>query len=212
MSLSSDQPFDVERALVRLNWRRTHATRCVGVQGVPGVRASDLIRLAILTANGGQATSNGWPTAPVIASYGDPHFLIELPGDNGVLLGNLTSLGDATAQVDAVVSLRRVGAEQVPADLDRHQVWLVDQDGDDANPNLRFVLDDTVEAITTLRAEGKCVFLHCAVGASRTPAVAAAYLAKFEDITVTEALDRVAAVIPFHNRHNTTLLQGIERS
>jgi hypothetical protein len=180
------------------------------LHGWPGLDASDLVRLGILTANGGRPTGNGWPSASVIAGYGDPHFLVALPGDDGVLLGNLTSLSDAIGQVDAVVSLCRVGTEQVPAGVEHHQVWLVDQAGQDANPNLRFVIDDTVDAIRTLRAEGKRVFVHCVAGASRTPAVAAAYLSRHSGITATEALERVAEAVPFHNPHNTTLLDALQ--
>jgi ADP-ribosyl-[dinitrogen reductase] hydrolase len=186
-------------------WRRI-------LHGWPGLRAADLTRLAILTANSGRATDNGWPSAPEVTGNGDPHFLVALPGDDGVLLGNLTSLNDAVDQVDAVVSLCRVGTEQVPAALEHHQVWLVDQDGEGANPNLRFVLDDTVDAICRLRSEGKRVFVHCVAGASRTPAVAAAYLARREAIPVAEALERVAAAVPFHNRHNITLLEALEQT
>ena len=162
-------------------------------------------------ANSGRATDNGWPSAPEVTGNGDPHFLVSLPGDDGVLFGNLTSLNDAVDQVDAVVSLCRVGTEQVPAALEHHQVWLVDQDGEGANPNLRFVLGDTVDAILALRSEGKRVFVHCVAGASRTPAVAAAYLARREEISTTEALERVAAAVPFHNRHNSCLLEALEQ-
>jgi ADP-ribosyl-[dinitrogen reductase] hydrolase len=181
-------------------WRRM-------LHGWPGLRASDLTRLAILTARGGRPTSNGWPTAPEIDPYGDPHFLTPLPGDDGVLLGNLTSLADATAEVDAVVSLCRVGTRQVPSEVEHHEVWLVDQPDETANPNLPFVLEDTVDAIRALRAEGKRVFLHCVAGASRTPTVAAAYLARHEGIPAADAMRRIAEVIPVHNDHNTAFVE-----
>ena len=180
-------------------WRRM-------LHGWPGLDASDLVRLAILTANQGRPDGSGWPSAPVMDGEGDPHLLVPLPGDDGVLLGNLTSLGDAVGQVDAVVSLCRVGTEQVPDRLEHHQVWLVDRAGEDANPNLRFVLADTVDAIRTLRAEGRRVFVHCVAGGSRTPAVAAAYLARHEGIPAAEALERIAEAVPHHNPHDTTLL------
>lgn len=184
-------------------WRRM-------LHGWPGLRAADLVRLAVLTANGGVPTDNGWPSAPVLAGAGDRGFLVPLPGDDGVLLGNLEALSEAAEQVDAVVSLCRVGTAEVPDSLEHHQVWLIDQPGEDANPNLGFVLDDTVEAIDTLRAEGKRVFLHCVAGASRTPAVAAAYLARRDRISGREALDRVAAAVPFHHPHNTSFLRELE--
>jgi ADP-ribosyl-[dinitrogen reductase] hydrolase len=169
-------------------WRRM-------LHGWPGLRASDLTRRAVLTARGGRPTSNGWPNAQKVEGYGDPHFLVPLPGDEGVLLGNLTSLADATDAVDAVVSLCRVGTAQVPDELEHHEVWLVDQADEAVNPNLLFVLEDAVDAIRTLRAEGKRVFLHCVAGASRTPTVAAAYLARHEGIPASDAVERVADVI-----------------
>jgi ADP-ribosyl-[dinitrogen reductase] hydrolase len=180
-------------------WRRM-------LHGWPGLRASDLTRLAILTARRGRSTANGWPTAPQIDSYGDPHFLTPLPGDEGVLLGNLTSLADALDTVDAVVSLCRVGTDQVPAHVEHHEVWLIDQPDEMANPNLGFVVEDTVEAIRTLRAEGKRVLLHCVAGASRTPTVAAAYLARLAGIPAAEAMRRIAEVIPVYNGHNTAFV------
>lgn len=183
-------------------WRRM-------LHGWPGLRAADLVRLAVLTARRGVPTDNGWPSAPVVAGSADGGFLVPLPGDDGVVLGNLVALSEAVTQVDAVVSLCRVGTDQVPDGLEHHQVWLVDQSGEDANPNLRFVFDDTAEAIATLRAEGRRVFVHCVAGASRTPAVAAAYLARRDGTAGREALDRVAAAIPFHNPHNTSFLAAL---
>ena len=180
-------------------WRRI-------LHGWPGLRASDLTRLAILTGRRGRPTSSGWPTAEKVDGYGDPHFLVPLPGDEGVLLGNLTSLADATAAVDAVVSLCRVGTEQVPDELEHHEVWLVDQADGAVNPNLPFVLEDAVEAIRTLREEGKRVFLHCVAGASRTPTVAAAYLARLEGVPASDALERIAEAIPVYNDHNAAFV------
>jgi ADP-ribosyl-[dinitrogen reductase] hydrolase len=69
------------------------------------------------------------------------------------------------------------------------------------------VLEDTVDAIRLLRAEGKRVFLHCVAGASRTPTVAAAYLARHEGISATDAMRRIAEVIPGYNDHNTAFVE-----
>jgi ADP-ribosyl-[dinitrogen reductase] hydrolase len=57
-----------------------------------------------------------------------------------------------------------------------------------------------------MRAEGKRVFLHCVAGASRTPTVAAAYLARHEGISAIEAVERIAEVIPLYNDHNATFV------
>lgn len=48
----------------------------------------------------------------------------------------------------------------------------------DANPNLDFVLIDTVRLIEQLRNEGRTVLLHCVACQSRTPTVAALYAAR----------------------------------
>jgi ADP-ribosyl-[dinitrogen reductase] hydrolase len=188
---------------IPFRWRRM-------LHGWPGLRARDLVGLAILTSTKGQTPGNGWPKAAVLLGAGDPAYVVALPGDEGVLLGSLPALVDAIDQVDAVVSLCRVGTDQVPTDLEHHEVWLVDQSGDTANPNLAFVLNDAVDAVRTLRAEGKRVFLHCVGGRSRTPTVAAAYLADLENTSTGDALERVAAVIPYHDRHNTSFLAALE--
>jgi ADP-ribosyl-[dinitrogen reductase] hydrolase len=187
---------------IPFRWRRM-------LHGWPGLDATDLVRLAILTSRGGAPMANGWPLAPSLAGEGDPPYQVPLPGDDGVVLGNLPALANAAGDLDVVVSLCRVGTEQVPAGLEHHEVWLFDQGGDEANPHLAFVLDDVVDAIRTLRAEGKRVFLHCVGGRSRTPAVAAAYLADHEGISTADALVRVAAVIPHHDRHNTSFLRAL---
>ncbi|MGI9017158.1 MAG: hypothetical protein ACR2HR_08660 [Euzebya sp.] len=82
-----------------------------------------------------------------------------LPSDPDVLVGNLPGLKVALEQgVDAVVSLCRVGMAEVPDGVEHHRVRLIDKPGKQHNPNLEFVLRDTVEAVTALRAEGRRVF------------------------------------------------------
>jgi ADP-ribosyl-[dinitrogen reductase] hydrolase len=187
---------------IPFRWRRM-------LHGWPGLRARDLVRLAILTSAEGRPQGNGWPTAASLPGKGDPAYVVALPGDAGVLLGSLPALADTVDQVDAVVSLCRVGTRQVPTHLEHHEAWLVDQPGDAANPNLGFVLNDAVDAIRTLRDEGKRVFLHCVGGRSRTPTVAAAYLADHRGIPTADALQQVAAAIPYHDRHNTSYLEAL---
>jgi ADP-ribosyl-[dinitrogen reductase] hydrolase len=182
---------------VPFGWRRP-------LHGWPGMRAGDLVRLAQLTVSGGRPADDGWPLAPMLSGYraGQEPFLSELPGDPGLLLGNLASLPDALDLVDAVVSLCRVGAEDVPPHLEHHEVLLTDRADATANLNLDVVIDDTVAAITTLREEGKRVFLHCVAGRSRMPTVAAAYLAAREEIDGLEAFAHIARVIPHPDTHN----------
>ena len=56
--------------------------------------------------------------------------------------------------VDAVVSLCRVHDDDLPAGVEQIDVRLIDDVGPDANPNLDFVLTDTVRLIEQLRNEG----------------------------------------------------------
>ncbi len=116
-----------------------------------------------------------------------------------MLLGAVGALQPGTA--DAVVSLCRLGATQVPLDgvapEDHLEVWLVDTD--DAKNDLPFVLQDAAEAVQQLRSEGKTVLLHCVHAHTRTPVVAALYGALRTGDSTRTSLDRVLAVLPSAN-------------
>ncbi|WP_234538360.1 ADP-ribosylglycohydrolase family protein [Streptomyces shenzhenensis] len=148
------------------------------VHGWPGLTGVDLVRLAVRTARGGQDDGDGWPSAARVPVPAGAHrgFAVPHPHDPGVLLGNLALLqGAEPVAVDAVVSLCRMGAAPVlpDADAEHVRVWLVDNDGD--NANLHYVVDQAAREVLRLRGAGKRVLLHCAAGQSRTPAVAAVY-------------------------------------
>ncbi|MFJ3248405.1 ADP-ribosylglycohydrolase family protein [Streptomyces sp. NPDC086782] len=148
------------------------------VHGWPGHRQADLVRLAVLTARGGSDDAAGWPSAQrmPIPSHSSRAFAIHHPHDPGVVLGNLALLqGGEPVDVDAVVSLCRMGTDPVlpGADAEHVRVWLVDSHGN--NANLHYVLDQAAREVLRLRRAGKRVLLHCAAGQSRTPAVAAVY-------------------------------------
>lgn len=173
------------------------------LHGWPDRTGTDLVSLAALAARQGACDATGWPSASSLADhyqdvYGQRPFLVPLPGDPGVLLGNVETLGDVHAGlaegVTTAVSLCRVGSGQVLPD--HVQVWMVDTPEVEDNHNLEFLVADAARAIETLRAEGHTVLLHCVAGASRTPTVAAAYLSRLEGIDGQEALDRVTAVLP----------------
>ena len=156
---------------IPLVWQRA-------VHGWPHYTGTDLIRMAVLTANAGRDDSDGWPSAPrvrVPVSSGQA-FSAAHPHDPGVVLGNLalTEHG-GPAPVDAVVSLCRVGSDPVltATGVEHTRIWLVDKPG--ANNSLHFALDQAAREVMRLRAEGKRVLIHCVAGRSRTPAVAALY-------------------------------------
>ena len=163
------------------------------VHGWPGLRAADLIRLAVLTASGGRDDARGWPSAlhrPLLAARVTTP--AAHPSDDEVILG---SLGMSIPNAAAVVSLCQVGREDfaaVPAG-DRIEVWLVDHPGDNNQPH--FVIDQAAGAVAQLRAEGKRVFLHCLAGQSRTPTVAARYAAITSGTSPADAYRDVCAAL-----------------
>ncbi|MFP1602970.1 ADP-ribosylglycohydrolase family protein [Microbacterium sp. 2216-1] len=171
---------------VPLDWQRR-------LHGWPGYRASDLVRQAALATRNGASDAEGWPTAARQPTYPRSDFLARHPHDDGVWIGSLAALDRLPAEVDAVVSLCRVGTAQVPAHCEGVQVWLIDQPG--RNPNLDIVLAEAADAVAALRAEGKRVFLHCAEGRSRTAAVAALYGGKHRGAELPQAWDDIRAAL-----------------
>lgn len=176
-------------------WRRV-------LHGWPGYRSGDLVRLAVLTAQGGMADpSTGWPAQASLLPYYRQHYslsgaLVALPDDEGVVIGDVAALPEALREVDVVISLCRIGIHDIPKTTEHHQLWLIDSDEEHANPNLDFVLRDTAEGIATCRDQGKRVFVHCVHAQARTPAVAAAYLAGRLSISGHEAAARVSRLLP----------------
>jgi ADP-ribosylglycohydrolase/protein-tyrosine phosphatase len=172
-------------------WRRL-------LHGWHGYTADDLVRLAVLTASGGRPDSTGWPSAATLVpdarrTEGMP-ICAPLPDDPDLLVGNLPGLPAAVeAGVDAIVSLCRVGTQEVPASVEHHRFRLVDDTTSNAHP--AFVLRDAVEAVRTLREEGKRVYLHCHGGRSRTAAVASGYLVG-RGVPLAETLARLTDALP----------------
>ena len=176
-------------------WRRE-------LHGWPGLRARDLVRLAVMTARGGESSSASWPAVATLdySKYRGSGALAQHPDDDHVWIGGVDALVKLPAGVDAVVSLCRLGSTQVPAQgvapRDHVEVWLLDESEPDKNPNLDFVLTDAVAAVEALRADGRTVLLHCVQAQSRTPAVAALYGARLTARTPTEALADIVEVLP----------------
>lgn len=171
------------------------------LHGWPGYHVADLVRLAVLTAQGGRADELGWPAADRLADRrftadGQPPVAVAVPSDPDVIAGNLAALASVQTswEVDAVVSLCRVGAREVGDGVEHHRFHLVDQPG--AHPHVGFVLDQAVEAVRTLRSEDKRVFVHCVGAASRTPTVVTGYLVRDLGRSPAEARDEVAGVLP----------------
>ena len=136
------------------------------------------------------------------SSYGSLDVLAPHPADPDVLMGAVGQLYDLPDGVDAVVSLCRLGTDEVPAEgvaaSDHVEVWLIDSTDRDHNPNLEFVIDDAARAVKQLREEGRRVLLHCVQAQSRTPVVAARYgvLLGRSPEEAARAVDRVLGARP----------------
>jgi ADP-ribosyl-[dinitrogen reductase] hydrolase len=106
----------------------------------------------------------------------------------------------------AVVSLCRLGEPF------RHPVhrmaYLAD---DDSNTEIDAVLDDILEDMAALRAEGHRILVHCHGGASRTGLVLRAWLRRTEGMSAREATDVVAAKWPYLGLWNDSFTAALER-
>ncbi len=166
---------------VPAQWRRL-------LHGWPGWNTRTLVAVATAIARGGEPDDADL-TYPGVGSP-----LAKHPHDDGLWVAGVGALRSLPNDVDAVVSLCRVGDFDVPTTAEHLDVRLIDRRGD--NPNLDFVLYDTVRAIEQFRAEGKTVLFHCVQAVSRTPTIAALFGARRKGITIDEALHDVTAVLP----------------
>jgi ADP-ribosylglycohydrolase len=160
--------------------------------GWPASKARDLIDLACAIARLGQAD-------PFDFSYADREFrqpVVAHPYDDGLLLGDFSALRDLPAGVDAVVSLCRVGPQDAPKVAEWVEVRLIDHNGAEYNPNLDFVLHDTVTTLERLRSAGRTVLLHCVEARSRTPVVAALYGMRRRPVAPDQMLAELRQVLP----------------
>ena len=167
------------------------------LHGWPGLRAHDLTRLAVLAARRGEVDGHGWPLAAREPVNPPADFLARHPHDDGVWIGSLPALDRLRAdapEVDAVVSLCRVGAAQVPDGLASVQVWLIDLPG--KNLNLSTTLGGAAQTIADLRAAGHAVFVHCVEARSRTAAVATLYGVLHRGVPLDQAWTDIEATLP----------------
>ena len=163
---------------VPADWRRV-------LHGWPGMRTRDLIALVTRIVEADKPFSYDIDS---LAPVRHPH-------DDGVWLGNATTLRTLPPAVDAVVSLCHVNDDDLPVGVEQIDIRLIDIVDPDANPNLDFVLTDTVRLIEQLRNEGHTVLVHCVACQSRTPTVAALYGARRQGISGEAALREVTSVL-----------------
>jgi ADP-ribosylglycohydrolase len=164
---------------VPAEWRRL-------LHGWPGLATRDLAALATRIVK-----------ADSLFSYEmEPMAPVRHPHDDGVWLADVATLQALPPDVDAVVSLCQVDDNDLPAGVEQIDVRLIDIVDLEANPNLDFVLIDTVRVIEQLRNAGRIVLLHCVACQSRTPTVAALYGARRQGIGGELALHAVTDVLP----------------
>ncbi|MFI0480516.1 ADP-ribosylglycohydrolase family protein [Actinomadura sp. 9N215] len=154
----------------------------------------DLIALAAALATGGTY-------APPVYGGGDrPAITVPHPDDPGVLLADLAAVRDLPATVTAVVSLCPVGEQERRTILARTPHWievrLADCDEPADNPNLDFVLHDTVTAIEQLRTGGHVVLVHCVAAYSRTPTIGALYAMRRTGADRDQAIAAMERALP----------------
>jgi ADP-ribosylglycohydrolase/protein-tyrosine phosphatase len=178
---------------VPAEWRRV-------LHGWPGMRTRDLVALATRIVRADNPFSYDM----------EPMIPVRHPHDDGVWLGDVAALQGLPSGVDVVVSLCRVNDDDLPAGVDQIDIRLIDKVEPAANPNLDFVLTDTVRLIEQLRNEGCTVLLHCVACQSRTPTVAALYGARKQGITGMLALQNVTSVLP-DAWPNSVFLKAIKR-
>ena len=173
----------------------------------PQSRVGDLIALGTAIATAGGAPFDGDYT-----HYSGVDALARHPYDEQVWLGGINALRTLPPGVDAVVSLCRIGANDVHANVDHVQLRLIDKANPTENPNLGFVLHDAVTVLELLRSEGRTVLLHCVQAQSRTPTVAALYGARKNRVSTTQALTDIKVVLPnaYPNRAFQAALQATE--
>lgn len=172
---------------VPLSWKRR-------LHGWPGVDANELVRIAALAARHGMPDADGWPTAARASVSPHSDHLFRHPFDEGVWIGSIAALDRLPAEVDAVVSLCRVGSHQIPDGVESVQVWLIDRPG--RNDNLDLVLAGAADVVAALRTEGRTVFLHCVEARSRTAAVATLYAARHRGVALDDAWSGVRDTLP----------------
>lgn len=191
------------------SWRRR-------LHGWPGLRARDLVRLGVLTANRGRPDSHGWPSGATVdySGWANRGALVAHPDDDQVWLSGVGLLAELPQGVDAVVSLCRLGTNDIPGAAvqaqDHIELWLIDSDDPEINPNLDYVLSEAANAIRELRSEGRTVLLHCVQAQSRTPTVAALYGARLTGRSPRESLADIQQVLPTAHP-NTGMLAALDR-
>ena len=82
---------------------------------------------------------------------------------------------------------------------------------DENNTEIDVVLDDILDDMAALHAEGHRLLVHCHGGASRTGLVLRAWLRRTEGMSAQEATDHVAERWPHLGLWNASFTAALER-
>lgn len=172
-------------------WRRV-------IHGWPGANARTLTSLALFAINGGpQLHLDEWLGVEKVKGTHEDVW-VQHPHDDGVYLASLTGLESMPEDIDAVVSMCRVGNKQVDGS-EVIEFWLIDEPGH--NLDTEAVLTDAANTVAELRQQGKKVVIHCVAAHNRTPAAAIAYSLLHKDIAFDQAWQEVRSALP-NPQHN----------
>jgi len=192
---------------IPLTWRTK-------LHGWPGIGERQLVAMVNSALNRDEDI-NAWPNISHMdySGWGLKERLFQHPGDPGLWLGGAGSLSKLPPEVTAVVSLCRMGRDDVPQHIsERIEIMLLDEPSADKNLNLEFLLDDVAAAVAELRARGEVVFLHCVQAESRTPAVALAYSVNVLGRSFSEAKAELAEVFEGGLPRNRYFQEVLKRS
>ena len=184
-----------------------------GLSCTAGLATAARISCAWLCSRAEGATRcQGWPSATSLAghyasAYPSDAMAESLPDDPGVVIGNIAGLAGLSPTPDVVVSLCRMGTADVPLGIERHEVRR-----STAPIRLRPQprLDPHRHGSGDCRLAGgrQALNVHCVRAESRTPAVAASYLAHRQHISGVDALNVSA---PCSHRPAEPRLRGCAR-
>ena len=178
---------------IPLSWRRW-------IHGWPGLNDRGLVEL---TAGILGRDDPEWPLQDHFdyTGYGDISSFAMHPHDSGVVLaavGAVTAPDPRAMDVTAVVSLCRMGRDDMPIPNVEAKNWIQVPlvDSSNANAHTQFLIDQAADAIAEFRAEGHRVLVHCVQAMSRTPSVAARYSVRHRGMDSDAALRDVCGVLP----------------
>jgi len=169
------------------------------LHGYPDATHFDLVSLAVLTALKGQPDNVGWPTINKVdySGYGGRTTVTDFGVDGLLSIGGSEILTERSGQLDAAVSLCRIGRLESGLPASAHlPIMLLDHAGEEHNPNLDFCLHNAATAVNTFLGAGNRTALHCVQAQSRTPSVLALALMQSSGLSSKDALNTAMGALP----------------